>query len=286
MSIKSFFSNWIVRNLLLAVLFVVVLITGVSLALKYGTRHNEEIVVPDFTNMTYQEAQSVGQAAGVTVLVTDSVYVRRMKPGAVYMQNPKAGSYVKEGRKVRLTTNTILPEEAFMPSLVGGSLKQAKAELLRSGLVLGRISYVPDIATNYVLRQQRYGVDVAPGTPMSSGTEINLVLGLSTDNTTFVPDLIGEQYMRSVDLLHENSLNVGRLRFDDSVKDYSDSISAVVYSHSPAYGSSAVKKGENVTLYLTLDAEKVKKAELELEKARKEAEARKLKEAKMQEEDR
>ena len=286
MSVKSFLANWIVRNLLLALLFVALFVTAVSLALKFGTRHNEEIVVPDFTNMTYQEAHSVAQAAGVTVLVSDSVYVRRMKPGAVYMQTPKAGSYVKEGRKVRLTTNTILPEEAFMPSLVGGSLKQAKAELLRSGLVLGRISYVPDIATNYVLRQQRYGVDVAPGTPMSSGTEINLVLGLSTDNTTFVPDLIGEQYMRSVDLLHENSLNVGRLRFDETIRDYSDSISALVYSHSPAYGADVVKKGENVDLFLTLDLEKVKKAEAKLEEARKEAEAKRLEEAKLLEEQR
>ena len=284
MSVKSFLSNWIVRNLLLALLFVAALVTLVSVSLRFGTRHNEELVVPDFTNMTYQEAASVAQAAGVTVLVTDSVYVRRMKPGAVYMQTPKAGSYVKEGRKVRLTTNTYVPEEAYMPSLVGCSLRQAKAELLRSGLVLGRISYVPDIATNYVLRQQRYGVDVAPGTPMSSGTTINLVLGLSTDNTTFVPDLIGEQYMRSVDLLHENSLNVGKLHFDKTVRNYSDSISALVYSHSPAYGRDAVKKGENVTLYLSLDMEKVRKAELELEEMKKQAEARKLEEAKLLEE--
>lgn len=259
MSIKSFFSNWIVKNLLLAVLFVAVLVTLVSVLLNVGTRHNKEIVVPDFTNMTYQEALAVGQAAGVNVLVSDSVYVRRMKPGAVYMQSPKAGTNVKLGRKVRLTTNTMLPEEVYMPSLVGCSLKQAKAELLRSGLVLGRISYVPDIATNYVLRQQRYGVDVEPGRPMSSGTVINLVLGLSTDNTTFVPDLSGEQYMRSVDMLQENSLNVGRLRFDDTVKDYTDSISAVVYSQKPEYGLEPVLKGTDVTLYLTLDKNKVPK---------------------------
>lgn len=271
MNIKSFFGNWIVRNLLLAIAFVAVLVTVVSVSLHFGTRHNKELVVPDFTNMTYQEAVSVAQAAGVTVLVSDSVYVRRMKPGAVYMQTPKAGSYVKQGRKIRLTTNTMLPEQVYMPSLVGCSLKQAKAELLRSGLVLSKISYVPDIATNYVLRQQRYGVDVAPGTPMASGTEISLVLGLHTDNTTFVPDLIGEQYMRSVDILHDNSLNVGRLRFDESVKDYSDSISAIVYSHEPAYGVQQVKKGERVTLYLTIDKEKVRKAEEKLAEAKKAA---------------
>lgn len=270
MSIKSFFSNWIVKNLLLAVLFVAVLVVLVNVGLNLGTRHNKEIVVPDFTNMTYQEARSVAQAAGVTVLVTDSVYVRRMKPGAVYMQLPKAGSYVKEGRKVRLTTNTMVPEQAFMPSLVGCSLKQAKAELLRSGLVLGRISYVPDIATNYVLRQQRYGRDVAAGMPMSSGTVINLVLGLGEDNTAYVPELLGEQYMRSVDILQDNSLNVGKLFFDETIRDYSDSISAVVYAQSPVYAEEMILKGTDVALYLTLDQEKVRKAEEEFAKMQEE----------------
>lgn len=265
MNIKTFFSNWIVKNLLLALLIVVVLVTLINVLLNVGTRHNKEIAVPDFTNMTYQEAYAVGQAAGVNVIVTDSVYVKRMKPGAVYMQLPKAGSHVKEGRKVRLTTNTMLPEEVYMPSLVGCSLKQAKAELLRSGLVLGRISYVPDIATNYVLRQQRYGVDVEPGRPMSSGTVINLVLGLSTDNTTIVPDLSGEQYMRSIDILQDNSLNLGRLRFDETVRNYDDSLRAVVYSQRPLPGGEPVFKGDEVSLYLTLDANKVPKKTIQQE---------------------
>ena len=257
MKIKDIFTNWIVKNVLLAVAFVLVLVFSVNALLAVGTRHNKEITVPDFSGMSVEEAQTAASAVGVMAGVTDSIYVRRMTPGALYMQTPKAGSHVKKGRKIRLTANTVVPSEVYMPSLIGCSLRQAKAELQRNGLELGRLIYVKDIATNYVLKQQRYGVDVAPGTPMSSGTVINLVLGLSSDNLTNVPDLSGKQYRAAVDMAQENSLNIGRLRFDNTVKNYADTLSAVVYRQNPAADAPAVTKGSELTLYLTLDTEKV-----------------------------
>ena len=257
MKIKDFFTNWIVKNVFLAIVFVLVLVFSVNALLAVGTRHNKEITVPDFSGMSIEEARAEANAVGVRAVVTDSVYVGRMTPGAIYMQTPKAGSHVKKGRTIRLTANTMVPSEVYMPSLVGCSLRQAKAELQRNGLVLGRLIYVKDIATNYVLKQQRYGVDVAPGTPMSSGTVINLVLGLSSDNLTNVPDLSGRQYRTAVDIAQENSLNIGRLRSDNTVTNYADSRNAVVYRQNPASDSPAVTKGSELTLYLTLDTDKV-----------------------------
>ncbi len=249
---KKFFNNLIVRTIGLAAVVVVLFVLGVNLFLSLMTQHGKELVAPDFTNMTYEEARVVASSAGVNVIVSDSVYVRRMRPGAVYMQTPRPGTNVKKGRNIRLITNTTVPKEVYMPSLVGCSLRQAKAELLRNGLILGRLIYVEDIATNIVLRQQRYGQDIAAGAPVYSGTTINLVLGLNeNDAVTAVPNLVGQQYLSAVDILQENSLNPGRLRFDDNVKDYADSVSAVVYSQRPEAGSEQqLRKGAEVTLYL------------------------------------
>ncbi len=44
--------NWIVRNLLLALLIIAVLLTAAMIGLNVGTRHNKEIVVPDLRGMT------------------------------------------------------------------------------------------------------------------------------------------------------------------------------------------------------------------------------------------
>lgn len=257
MNIRQFFSNWIVRNLLLAVLAVAAVVGVSSLLLNIGTQHNREITVPDFTNMSYTEAVRAAGAAGVRVTVADSVYIRRMKPGVVYMQTPKAGDYVKKGRRIRLTTNTMVPKTVPMPALVGASLREAKAELARAGLTLGRLVYVRDIATNNVLRQQRGGVNIAPGTKVASGTAISLVLGLNPeDSQTYIPNVVGKQYLRAVDILQENSLNIGRLVFDSSVKSYADSVSAVVYSQRPADVQTA-PMGSEVSLSLTVNPDKM-----------------------------
>ena len=248
MNFKEFFSNWIVKNLLLAAAMVAVIVGIVTLILSLLTRHGQEIAVPDFSDMTPAEAQTVAAVSGLRVSVADSVYVKRMKPGAVYMQTPKAGSHVKKGRRIRLTVNTMQAKEVYMPSLVGVSLRQARAELLRNGLTLGKITYVRDIATNNVLRQQRYGFDIAPGTPVVSGTAINLVLGLGDDDQTWIPDVTGKTYLQAVDILQDNSLNIGRVRYEAAVRDYADSAAAVVHSQNPA--SESVRKGTEVSLYL------------------------------------
>jgi beta-lactam-binding protein with PASTA domain len=257
---KSFPGDWIVKNVLLAAVVVVavVLLTNVLLALI--TQHNREIPVPDFTNMTLQEARKAGSQAGVKVMMEDSIYVKRLKPGVVYLQTPNPGDHVKRGRRVRVTINTTVPKEVVMPSLVGYSMRQAKAELVRSGLVLGRLIYVRDIATNNVLRQQRGGVDIKAGTRLASGTTINLVVGLSpNDNMTYVPKLIGRQYLPATDLTLESSLNVGKLHFDETVKTYADSVSAVVYQQRPS-GSEKVRMGSEVTMSLTNDLSKLPSA--------------------------
>lgn len=257
MDTKSILNNWIVKNLLLAVAFVAGVVLLASVLLSVITQHGREITVPDFTNMTWQEARKAASAAGVKVLVKDSVYVKRLKPGAVYLQTPKAGERVKRGRRIRLTTNTTVPKEVVMPALVGYSMRQAKAELVRNGLVLGRLIYVRDIATNNVLRQQRGGVDIKAGTKLASGTTINLVVGLSpSDNMTYTPKLVGKQYLHAVDLIQESSLNVGKLHFDETVKTYADSVSAFVYQQRPA-PSEKMRMGTEVTLSLTTDPDKV-----------------------------
>ena len=256
---SGFFSNWIVRNLLGALVVVVALVVCAMIFLNVVTKHNQELIVPDLSNLTLEEASAVAEAAQMRIDVTDSVFVRRMKRGAVYRQNPVPGSKVKSGRRIALTINAVNAKEITMPNLIGYSTRQAKVELLSRGLVLGKLIYVQDMATNNVLRQLRGFKEIAPGTMVESGTVINLVVGLnSTDNVTFVPYLGGLRNMSAVEAVHDHSLNVGELVFDDTVKDYEDSLNAVVYRQVPeACDTIAVGMGESVNLYLTLDQTRV-----------------------------
>ena len=255
---QSILSTWIVKNLVLAVAAVAVLLIVVNLFLSIGTQHNKEITVPDFTNMTYEEARYNAQRVGLQVEIADSVYVRRMKKGAVFAQFPKGGNKVKKGRTVQLTTNAKTAKEVTMPLLVGYSMRQAKAELASRGLALGRLIYVNDIATNNVLRQLYNGREISPGVQIESGSSIDLMVGLnSDDNRTYAPDVKGLKYLRALDAVHDNSLNIGKVNFDRDVKTYSDSLNAVVYKQSPSQAGGPLTMGASVSLWLTIDEEKI-----------------------------
>lgn len=251
---KSFAGNWIVRNLVLGIVFVLLIVAVASVFLALRTRHGKEITVPDMTGLSQQDASRTAGAAGLRVIVTDSVYMKRVARGAVVSQIPKAGSRVKPGRKISLTVNSRVPKKVAMPNLVHVSLRQAKAELASKGLMLGHLEYVADIATNNVLRQKYRGRDITPGREIYTGSTIDLVLGLNgADAMTYIPKLTGYKYLSAVDALHENSLNVTALVFDKSVRTYSDSLAATVTSQRPASTGVPTVMGTGVTLYLSLD---------------------------------
>ena len=246
------------KNLILALVYIAVLVAGVTIGLAFFTNHNKEIEVPDFTTLSVKDAAQLAESVGIRVEVTDSVYVRRMERGAVFSQNPAAGSRVKKNRLIRLTTNAVNAKQVSMPNLVGYSMRQAKAELSSKGLNLGKLIYVSDMATNNVLKQQYRGKDIKTGTMIDSGSEVDLVVGLSdTDNQTRVPNVVGMKYNRAVDAVHDNSLNVARTTFDDSVQNYNDSLNAVVFRQSPSASSAPIGMGGDVSLFFTLDESKL-----------------------------
>ena len=145
-----------------------------------------------------------------------------------------------------------------MPLLVGYSMRQAKAELSSRGLNLGRLIYVNDIATNNVLKQFFNSREIAAGSQIESGSVIDLMVGLnSEDNRTYAPDVKGLKYLRAVDAVHDNSLNIGKLNFDKEVRTYSDSLNAVVYKQSPSISGGPLTMGATVSLWLTTDEGKI-----------------------------
>ena len=173
--------RWILRNLLLAVLLVAALLVITQVSLKFITRHNQEITVPDFTNLSVPDARIVAKRYDIRTEVTDSVYVKRMEKGHVFSQNPAAGSKVKKGRSIKLTINAHQTKMVKMPNLVGYSLRQAKTEILAAGLTVGKLSYREDLATNNVLDQFIKGRYVAPGTEIEAESPVDLLLPVTDD---------------------------------------------------------------------------------------------------------
>jgi len=249
--------NWIVRNLVGAIAFFAALVVVSIITLNLITNHGKTIEVPDFNGLPVKEAIKEADKAGLRAEVIDSIFVRRMEKGAVFSQNPKAGSSVKKGRRILLTINATQTKKISMPNLVGYSLRQAIAELSARGLSLGKITYVNDIATNNVLQQRYRGRQIKAGAKIESGSDINLVVGLNPeDNRTYIPNVKGMKYLTAVETLHNGSLNVGKLTFKGNIRNYRDSINAVVTSQAPSATGAPAIMGSEVRLTLEIPEEK------------------------------
>lgn len=259
------------KNFLGGIIFVIVLLIVASLCLRVCTRHNKELTVPDFKTLSLADARALAAKNDLRLEVVDSVYVKRLAHGAVYRQNPEAGASVKKNRRILLTINSMSPQMTSVPNVVGYSLRQASAELASRGLTIGELIYRTDMATNNVLEQRYRGRQVIPGSQVETESQIDLVLGLNpSDNITYVPYVVGYTAQLAANSINDNSLNVGLVKYDDTVKDYRDSLSAVVYRQSPmpvvstneegeanVVGARGVVMGSKVDIYLTLDPDKV-----------------------------
>lgn len=252
--------NILTKHIILAGCSLLVVIFLLFTMLKFITRHNQEFEVPSFMNMSVEEAEAVARQYELRLEVTDSVYINRMAPGAIFRQNPEAASKVKKNRRILLTINANQPKLVKMPELVGYSLRQAQSELVSNQLSLGKLIYVKDIATNNVLGQLYKGRAIAEGDKIPSESVIDLKLGINeTDSTTYIPEIRGIPYRLVREKLAENSLNLSKAVFDESVTNYADSLSAWVYRQVPAPSDSVtVRLGTGVTVYLS----KVKEPEV------------------------
>ena len=249
-------NQWIWKNLQLAAAFLAVLVILVSVGLRLVTRHGKTVITPDFTNLTVAQAQLLAQESHVAVKVVDSVFVRRLNGGVVYRQLPKAGATVKEGRSIFLTINSVVPRKVVMPNLFGYSVTEARSELQNRGLNMGYLNYVKDIATNTVLGQYVEGVEVKAGDLVVSGSTVDLTVAVaSEDNQTEIPRVIGMKYVSAIDAIHDKYLNVGTVRFDPEIRNYADSVNAVVYKQDTP--GTARSLGSRVSLSLTLDTSKL-----------------------------
>jgi len=252
---KSALKRFLCQFLIIIGIFIVIFVIT-QYSLKKFTRHGQSLIVPDFTGMGMIQAKETAEAYSLQLEIIDSIFLPNKPRGSVFKQIPEAGEKVKTNRRILITINSVLPRKAKAPSLVGFSLRQAKAELASQNFQLGKLTYVYDIATNNVLAQYYNGQMLVPGTPIEVQSTIELLLGVNPEyDITFVPRVSGFTLDMAKDIITDHSLNVGKIVFDASVQTAADSLSAIVVRQSPEASESMVRNmGDEVTLYLSHQA--------------------------------
>ncbi len=227
------------------------------MSLRFFTHHGEGLSVPDFSGYTLSQATKIAEDSDLKIEVNDSVYNAPGKKGTVIAQTPPPDFKVKKGRTVHVVIKTYNPESIEMPDFTGVSLIQAKADIETYGLKIGKLKYVPDIATNNVLEQMYKGKPIAPGTKIEKNSKIDLVLGMGQNNKSVkVPGLVGKNKAAATQLITDNSLNIGITMYDETVITQEDTANAIIWKQAPIERRFA-SMGSSIDLWFTLDSTKV-----------------------------
>ncbi len=259
MSFKKFLTSRVfILNLLLAVALAVVLLFITMGSLKKYTHHNVSYSVPQFSGLTFAEAEEQAVEGLMRVQVIDSVYSKIDAPGTVVDQVPKAGKKVKEGRLIYLTINAMEPEKVKLPRLTDISFRQAQVLLDNNGLTIDSITYEPSEYNDLVLRVIQDSEEVKEGDLLIKGSSVVLVVGQQRGNMeTALPDLKGLFIEQASEVLTGSRLNLGVIIYDSAIKTENDSLNARVWRQMPDPASRhTVQLGSPVDLWLSVDPEK------------------------------
>ena len=248
-----------VHHPLIALLLLVVLVFGAFLSLSIFTRHGDEFAVPNLVGLPLKEAYALAETSHLNLVLLDSSYVVTKRPGTVLQQQPLSGEKVKRGRHVFLSINACQPMAVNAPALVGETLRQALILLEQAGLQCGQLSFTPDIALNSVLKQTYEGEELQAGERIPKGALVDLLLGQGFEtNFTTQPNLIQMTLAEARRALAARSLNMGKVVFDETVKDMADTLAARVYMTNPPFlGTRNMPLGPRVGVFLTLNSSRI-----------------------------
>ena len=175
-------------HLVLAAVITIVLILLFSWCTRIYTRHGNEIEMPTFIGQDADVLLKDSLSKDFIIVVSDYVYDKEHEAGTILTQNPLPNEKVKRGRKVYLTVASSVPPKVKMPALKDVSRRQAEIMLEAIGLKLTNVINKPSPYEDVVLEQLYKGRAIAPGTEISMGESITLVVGKDIEELPVVGD--------------------------------------------------------------------------------------------------
>ena len=170
---KTFFTQ-----VFLAASIVVVFTFLVIQFLDFRTNHGQEIKVPDLSKMKLEIAEEKLNELDLEVFLLDTVeFNADFPPFTILEQDPKAGSLVKDGRKVYVKLNAGEFTDITIPEFKDKTFRQISATIKSLTLKEGKITYKPHIAKDIVLQIFQDGRRLRAGDKVKKNSTLDFVLG-------------------------------------------------------------------------------------------------------------
>jgi len=175
---KFLFSKSFFKQLVLAIVAIVVLCFVMLKWLNVSTNHGSFETVPELTGKSINVAEIELGENNLKMEIQDSANYNPNYPKfSVIEQEPVYGTQVKKNRKIYLTLNPSGYRKIAVPDLKERTFRQAKPTLEALGFKIGKLSYEDNIAEDMVLRMTYKGETIQPNDKLAKTSVIDLVLG-------------------------------------------------------------------------------------------------------------
>jgi beta-lactam-binding protein with PASTA domain len=169
----------------------------------------KSLKVPNFTNLTVEEAETVAAERGLEVEVDSSRegFDDAVPAHRVRAQFPAADAAVKGGQTIRIALS-LGPRAVRMPDLTGLSSRAAALSVAKAGLKDAAVASVRLPGPPGVVAQ-----GIAPGSIAPPDSPVDLLVNRGMPDVAWVmPDLIGRDFERVRAAFEERGFRIGGVK--------------------------------------------------------------------------
>ena len=239
------------KQLIIAIVSVLVLVMVLFVSLRYYTRHGEGKPVPNLKGLSVENAVQLLESEGFRYQI-DSVFIMDKKAGLVLEQDPDPNTNVKDNRMIYLTIVSSQTPDVNFPDIENKTLVEAQAMLSNYGLKIGDTTYQADIARDAILGFSFAGQAIRIGQKIPKGSRIDLILGDGFGASEVdLPNLIGLTLSEAMFSIKGASLTLGITTYDGIVR---DSANAKIIMQTPSFIPDSLNKisiGTRINLVLS-----------------------------------
>lgn len=179
MSLRNYLTSRVFFMQLVAALAIVGVLAFLFFYwITFVTHHGDEIVVPNLSKLSTEQAEEKLDELNLNYEVIDTVDYKPDFPKlSIVQQEPTAGEKVKSGRTIYLKINASTYKMVAVPDLIERTYRQAVPTLKAVGLQEGNKRYVPSIGKDVVIEMWNNGKKLKVGDRILKASKIDLVLG-------------------------------------------------------------------------------------------------------------
>jgi eukaryotic-like serine/threonine-protein kinase len=224
----------LLRYLLLSLVLLLVFSAFALLAMRFAIR-GREVRVPSLTGLTPAEAERIANSGGLVLAVDTRYYTPSVPRGRIVSQTPAPGSRVRRGWRL-LVAESLGPQRAAIPDLLGQSEHAADINITRHGMEIGSVAttHLSGAAPETVVAQSP-----RPNTKDAPSPKISLLFSAAENEPSYVmPNFVGKPLTQATAALESAGFSVGKVWRNEapSADENASGVSGIILKQYPPAG--------------------------------------------------